>query len=141
VAFADSGHPPQHGTLQLFLDGSFNYTPYPGFTGTDSFAFYASDGYLDGVDPTHQPATPSYVTILVLPPGPGNAARVPVLRDENFRVEAIRPANPEDAPLFLGRSAYNAGLISGHGVDFMQVLFRPVVVRPQKLTPAGVINS
>jgi hypothetical protein len=115
----------------LFPDGSFNHTPDPGFTGTDSFAFYASDGYLAGVDPEHPSgAQPSIVTIDVLPPGPGNSARVPVLRDEYYRVVAIRPAIPEDAPLLDGRTAYKASLVTGFE-------FKPALVRPQAFSPSG----
>jgi large repetitive protein len=36
-----------HGSLTLNVDGSFNYTPEPGFRGTDSFAYHASDGQDD----------------------------------------------------------------------------------------------
>ncbi len=35
---------PQHGTLALNPDGSFNYTPAEGFSGQDSFLYRASDG-------------------------------------------------------------------------------------------------
>jgi VCBS repeat-containing protein len=33
-----------HGTLTLNPDGSFSYTPDPGYTGPDSFQYHASDG-------------------------------------------------------------------------------------------------
>ena len=33
-----------NGTLTLELDGSFSYQPTPGFIGTDSFSYFASDG-------------------------------------------------------------------------------------------------
>jgi hypothetical protein len=33
-----------HGSLTLNSDGSFSYTPEPGFTGPDSFQYHASDG-------------------------------------------------------------------------------------------------
>lgn len=39
--------PPVHGTLVLTPDGSFRYTPAAGFSGSDSFAYKASDGRLD----------------------------------------------------------------------------------------------
>jgi VCBS repeat-containing protein len=39
--------PPTHGTLQLGADGTLQYTPQPGFTGNDSFAYQVSDGELD----------------------------------------------------------------------------------------------
>ncbi|MCG3150118.1 MAG: hypothetical protein PCFJNLEI_03596 [Verrucomicrobiae bacterium] len=44
TAFLVSG--PQHGTLTLNPDGSFTYTPNPGFSGTDSFVYRATDGTL-----------------------------------------------------------------------------------------------
>lgn len=38
---------PQHGTLALNADGSFNYTPNSGYTGDDSFSYQSSDGQLE----------------------------------------------------------------------------------------------
>jgi VCBS repeat-containing protein len=38
---------PSHGTLAFNADGSFLYTPAPGFFGTDSFTYKANDGYFD----------------------------------------------------------------------------------------------
>jgi hypothetical protein len=35
---------PTNGTLTLNADGSFAYTPNPGFSGTDSFSYHAHDG-------------------------------------------------------------------------------------------------
>jgi uncharacterized delta-60 repeat protein len=35
---------PAHGTLSLQSDGSFTYTPTPGFSGSDSFTYTASNG-------------------------------------------------------------------------------------------------
>ena len=37
---------PTNGTLQLAANGSLSYTPEPGFTGTDTFRYEASDGSL-----------------------------------------------------------------------------------------------
>jgi VCBS repeat-containing protein len=34
---------PQHGTLSLQADGSFSYTPTPGFVGVDRFTYWAAD--------------------------------------------------------------------------------------------------
>lgn len=36
--------PPSHGALDLLADGGFTYTPEPGFSGTDVFAYSADDG-------------------------------------------------------------------------------------------------
>ncbi len=38
---------PAHGTLTLNADGSFTYTPVPGYSGADSFTYKASDGILE----------------------------------------------------------------------------------------------
>jgi hypothetical protein len=38
------GQAPAHGTVSLQPDGSFQYTPAPSFSGTDSFTYRASDG-------------------------------------------------------------------------------------------------
>ncbi len=40
-------NPTLDGSLALNPDGSFTYTPHPGFVGTDSFTFKASDGQLE----------------------------------------------------------------------------------------------
>lgn len=36
-----------HGTLQMKLDGSFSYTPKPGYSGPDSFTYTVNDGTVD----------------------------------------------------------------------------------------------
>jgi hypothetical protein len=38
---------PNHGTVTLWSDGSFYYTPTPGFVGTDNFRYKVSDGNSD----------------------------------------------------------------------------------------------
>ncbi|MCA9169716.1 MAG: tandem-95 repeat protein, partial [Planctomycetales bacterium] len=38
---------PNHGTLTLNADGSFNYAPAPNYFGTDSFTYVANDGTLN----------------------------------------------------------------------------------------------
>jgi hypothetical protein len=42
---------PTHGEVKLNPDGSFDYTPAPGFEGTDSFLYTASDGRLSAAGP------------------------------------------------------------------------------------------
>jgi uncharacterized delta-60 repeat protein len=56
---------PAHGTLSLSGNGSFQYTPAAGFSGTDSFTYKANDGTADGnvatvtltVTPVNDPPT------------------------------------------------------------------------------------
>jgi VCBS repeat-containing protein len=55
---------PQHGELNVFLDGNINYTPDPGYTGTDTFSYVLTDGQADSspvsvsIDVTNQPVVP-----------------------------------------------------------------------------------
>ncbi|MDB5308180.1 MAG: hypothetical protein JWO38_2382 [Gemmataceae bacterium] len=51
---------PAHGTLALAPDGSFGYTPYPGFSGPDAFVYQAADARGGTATAT--------VTIAVTPP-------------------------------------------------------------------------
>jgi len=67
TAVLDSGV--TSGSLSLNTNGSFNYTPNTGFTGQDTFTYFAHDG----TDPS---ATAATVTITVndtTPPSPGEA--------------------------------------------------------------------
>ncbi|MEM6487161.1 MAG: Ig-like domain-containing protein, partial [Pseudomonadota bacterium] len=59
TALLDSG--PSNGALTLNTDGSFTYTPNPGFQGSDSFTYRASDG---------SAATTGTATIEVVAPPP-----------------------------------------------------------------------
>lgn len=52
-------NPPSKGVLNLNSDGSFTYTPNPGYNGTDLFTYAASDGLLQ--------SSPATVTITVNP--------------------------------------------------------------------------
>lgn len=38
------GNGPQHGTLTINPDGTYSYTPAPGYSGSDSFTYTVSDG-------------------------------------------------------------------------------------------------
>src|SRR5262249_27537538 len=87
-ALVDPSNPPQHGRLELSPDGSFDYVPDPGFTGTDVFGYFASDGYLA--------SAPAFATIRVAAGTPENLfANAPVLLDDNYDVPANRwPGGP-----------------------------------------------
>jgi hypothetical protein len=64
---------PTHGTLALATSGGFVYTPTPGYTGSDSFTYRATDG-----NSYSQPAT---VNITVMTKGSGAA---PVAANDAF---------------------------------------------------------
>jgi hypothetical protein len=51
---------PAHGTVTVEPDGTYVYTPAPGFSGTDSFTYTAQDPY-------RQSSSPTTVTITVAP--------------------------------------------------------------------------
>jgi titin len=67
MLMAEVTTPAAHGTISNSPDGSFWYTPNPGFVGTDTFAFAASDGF-------HMSA-PAQVTVTVLGGGPTVTAK------------------------------------------------------------------
>jgi hypothetical protein len=73
---------PQDGSVTVNPDGSFDYTPNPGFVGTDSFSYTASDGLggsnlgvatVEVMDEVADPAVDSYST------APGQALAIPDL--------------------------------------------------------------
>ena len=66
-----------YGVLNFSFDGSFTYKPTAGFTGTDSFTYYASDSELNSEVAT--------VTINVVPPGENN---LPIAQDDSYSVPA-----------------------------------------------------
>ncbi len=67
---------PSNGTLSPFANGSFDYTPNSGFTGTDSFTFTATDG-----ENTSEPAT---ITLTVEP-----AYQSPVAKSDIYSVPTL----------------------------------------------------
>lgn len=69
--------PPTNGSVTLYGDGSFDYTPEAGFSGTDSFTYAATDGTLDSDLAT--------VNITVTPV-PGNDA--PVANNDSATTDA-----------------------------------------------------
>ena len=44
LTFAAGATSSAHGTVSINSDGSFTYTPEPGFNGTDTFSYTATDG-------------------------------------------------------------------------------------------------
>jgi VCBS repeat-containing protein len=73
---------PEHGSLELNPDGSFDYTPNPDFNGTDSFSYRASDGSLE--------SDPGTVAIEV-----GAVNDAPAANDDAYTTD-------EDVPVRLG---------------------------------------
>src|SRR5262249_10505802 len=106
MALEDPSHLPQHGDLKLFPDGSFNYTPDPGFTGTDTFGYYVSDGYRLRVDPTNLSVPIPRSVIIPLAAGlrPANTP-APVLFDDSYPV--LKLENPGISGEFLAKLTAN----------------------------------
>jgi VCBS repeat-containing protein len=77
---------PSHGNLTLNPDGSFTYTPFPGFYGQDSFTYHANDSSLNS-DAAAVTLTVNFV----------NAP--PVCSDARASVDSIWPANKELYPV------------------------------------------
>jgi VCBS repeat-containing protein len=66
--------PAMHGTVNVGADGSFTYTPDPGYTGGDSFTYEASDGIMT--------SPPTLVMLNV-----GRANTPPVAVTDNYSVD------------------------------------------------------
>jgi VCBS repeat-containing protein len=73
-------NPPSNGTVTLAGDGSFTYTPDPGFVGDDAFSYTASDGTFTG-DPTS-------VTITVNSPVVAQDDNATILANTTLTVDA-----------------------------------------------------
>lgn len=87
---------PAHGTITINPDGTFTYTPEPGFTGTDTFQFLLSDGH-GGFDIGQAVIV---VATEPLPPGP------PVATDQTFTAaqgttltDQLVATDPDGGPL------------------------------------------
>src|SRR5262249_22215934 len=78
---------PSHGTLTLNANGTFLYTPAPGFVGDDAFSYRASDGFVSSrpaLGPVHVVNSPPVAaddayalakdTFLTAPAGTGTLA-------------------------------------------------------------------
>ena len=92
------GQTASHGTLEFNLDGSFVYTPAPGFSGTDTFTYRAYDGLEEGNTAT--------VTITVLATNQAPTAvddAYETLEDTPLSVDApgvlVNDTDPENDPL------------------------------------------
>lgn len=92
-----------HGTLHsLHADGSFSYTPTAGFTGTDSFTYQATDGFIPGNLVT--------VTITVVDP----AVTKPVAEDDVYSATK-NTTLAVVAPGVLGNDNHVIGHTAGGG--------------------------
>jgi large repetitive protein len=84
---------PAHGTLDLRTNGSFTYTPTPGFTGPDVFQYHTADGDVTSASTT--------VTLTVVPNEPpiAGADAYTIAEDLTLTVNAARGllANDSDA--------------------------------------------
>ncbi len=61
---------PKHGHVALSADGSFVYTPNPGYTGPDSFAYIASDGFANSNIATVTLRVPPVAVVVSAPVSP-----------------------------------------------------------------------
>jgi hypothetical protein len=58
---------PSYGTVVLNADGSFEYTPNPGYVGDDSFTYRANDGQLSSEEPAVVTISMPPVEVRILP--------------------------------------------------------------------------
>lgn len=139
---------PAHGTLTLYADGSFIYTPDTGWLGTDSFTYAASDGTANSnpatvtltvtAAPAPIPPTPIPPTVVptahpaATPAGPTAAdharAQAPLCADLNGTTSAIIRA---DVP---------AGAVPGGSVFCRVIAENGVFRNPAETARVGVMS-
>ena len=120
---------PAHGQLAFNVDGSFSYTPDPGFNGRDSFTYVADDGLGHRVPATVYLDTPNsryvasvYLDVLGREPDAGGVAYWTQLLDAGTPISAVAEAIAHSAEYYanfvikpeylklLGRPADDAGV-------------------------------
>lgn len=85
-----------HGTLSLASDGTFTYTPDPGFSGTDSFTYFARDSI--NSETSAGPATVSIIVGATNNAPTANPITINVAADTTF-VGGLTGSDPQDDPL------------------------------------------
>src|SRR5205823_3715297 len=70
-----------HGSVNLFYDGTFVYTPNAGYTGTDTFSYYAVDS---NVMPEEWDVTTVTINVVNTPPTIGDNQSLSTLHDQEI---------------------------------------------------------
>ena len=120
AALADG---PKHGSLVLRSDGSFEYTPEPGFRGTDTFTYWANDSLANST-------SVATVQIVVEPPQ--------LLKDVNAKPYL---PNPTNSVVVVGNRLFFAGSANGRGIELWVSDGTPTGTRVVKDIFAGSQSS
>lgn len=112
--------PPANGVLALNADGSFNYTPNPGFSGIDSFLYAAHDGTAASaaatVSVTVQAAGPDTVDILTA---------TYTQKTKKLHVEATSSAQPNAVLTVVGYGTMTWNATTGRYILDMRIPAAP----------------
>ncbi|HEY6072740.1 MAG TPA: Ig-like domain-containing protein, partial [Anaerolineales bacterium] len=123
---------PAHGSLVLNPDGSFTYSPAPGYSGPDSFTYTASDGTASSATATVQltisaggpPPTPHHFFGQVLfrdtPPGSSLQVAIPGAQTLNVALSPLQtpPSFGIDVPADLPGTPAKEGAAEGDRLTF-----------------------
>ncbi|MFT3864918.1 MAG: esterase-like activity of phytase family protein [Solirubrobacterales bacterium] len=133
---------PEHGELELEPNGSFTYTPYSGFSGTDSFSYTIADAVHDYK--THLPPQGNYGGVQLTGGSYGSAlAAVPGHKDEFFGLEDRGP-NVESADGFAvePKPSYDPSIARFAFEDGEAELIETIPLRDSSGHPfSGLVNS
>jgi len=108
---------PTNGTLLMNLNGSFTYTPLPGFVGTDTFTYQASDGMT-----LSNTATVTLTVGAVQPPPANPARRIVLSQDVGGQVKVFAGETGQSLfsisafPGFTGSTRVATGDVTGDSV-------------------------
>jgi VCBS repeat-containing protein len=106
-----------HGTVSLNANGSFNYTPTAGYTGSDSFDYKVSDGSLTSAAATVSititaPTTPNRPPVLIVSTPIATTVSTPI----TFTIKAT---DPDNDPITITFGSPVHGTITGAGPDYI----------------------
>lgn len=130
---------PTNGTLTVGSDGSFTYTPAPGFTGTDAFTYALTDQY--GF--TSAPATVTIDVLGLVPTKTAIISENPPASDPSMPVTFTAQVTPQGAGPALGGDVTFSYVCSGSGCSSSSGTLGTVAIDPSNdqaaLTTSGVL--
>ena len=139
---------PVHGTLTLYADGSFTYTPDAGWLGTDSFTYAASDGTANSnpatvtltVTAAPAPIPPTPIPPTVVPTAHPAATPAGPTAADHARAQAPLCADLNGVTSAIIRADVPAGAVPGGSVFCRVIAENGVFRNPAETARVGVMS-
>lgn len=115
TAVLDSG--PSHGVLVFNANGSFTYTPFANYSGTDSFTYHATDGVFDSA-----PATVTFNIVAENDPPTLNSIADRTVNEDSgpwtVPLSGISAGGGESQALLVTAVSSNTGIVSTPTINY-----------------------